>query len=66
MAEKSKRSIGAWFREMRSELKKVVWPSGKEVYKNTLVVLIVCAIFAIITYAMDALLNAGVLALLGL
>lgn len=66
MAEKSKRSIGAWFREMRSELKKVVWPSGKEVYKNTLVVLIVCAIFAIITYAMDALLNTGVLALLGL
>lgn len=66
MAEKSKRSIGKWFREMRSELKKVVWPSGKEVYKNTLVVLIVCAIFAVITYAMDALLNAGVFALLGL
>ena len=29
-----------WFREMRSELKKVVWPSGKETMKNTGTVLL--------------------------
>ena len=26
---------GKWFREMRSELKKVVWPDGKTTAKNT-------------------------------
>ena len=41
MAEekKVKKDYGKWFREMRSELKKVVWPSGKTTMKNTLTVL---------------------------
>ena len=29
-----------WFREMRAELKKVVWPTKKQVLQNTVVVLI--------------------------
>ena len=29
--------IGKWFRDMKSELKKVVWPTGKELTNNTLV-----------------------------
>ena len=66
MSEKKKRGISAWFREMRSELKKVVWPSGKQVYKNTCIVLIVCAIFAIITWLMDLLFNSGVAFLLNI
>ena len=64
MSEKKKRSVAAWFREMKSELKKVAWPSGKQVYKNTCIVLIVCAIFAIITWLMDLLFNSGVAFLL--
>ena len=42
MAEekKVKKDHGKWFREMRSELKKVVWPSGKTTMKNTGVVLL--------------------------
>ena len=41
MAEekKVKKDHGKWFREMRSELKKVVWPSNKTTMKNTLTVL---------------------------
>ncbi len=37
MAEekKVKKDRGRWFREMRSELKKVVWPAPKTVAKNT-------------------------------
>ncbi len=58
--EKKSRGIGTWFREMKSELKKVVWPSGKQVYKNTVVVLVVCAIFAAITFVMDLALKEGV------
>ena len=66
MSEKKRRGISAWFREMKSELKKVVWPSGKQVYKNTCIVLIVCAIFAIITWLMDLLFNSGVAFLLNI
>ena len=42
MAEeaKKKRDYGLWFREMKSELKKVVWPSKKTVLKNTGTVLL--------------------------
>ena len=31
MAEEAKKSRGAWFREMKSELKKVTWPNQKTV-----------------------------------
>ena len=32
-------AIRRYFRELRSELKKVVWPTPKQVLKNTLIVL---------------------------
>ena len=32
--------VAKWFREMRSELKKVVWPDGKTTAKNTGTVLL--------------------------
>ena len=34
--------LSRWFREMKSELKKVVWPSGKQLVNNTIVGIIVC------------------------
>lgn len=40
MAEEAKKSRGAWFREMKSELKKVTWPNKKTVLKNTGTVLL--------------------------
>ena len=48
MAEANKKQnvfarIGRWFREMRSELKKVVWPGKSQIVKNTLTV-IACTI----------------------
>ena len=58
--KKNRRSLGTWFREMKSELKKVTWPTPAQVYKNTIIVLVVCAIFAVITWVMDLGLNAGV------
>ena len=40
MAEEKKvtKDRGRWFREMKSELKKVVWPSRQKVAKNTVTV----------------------------
>ena len=40
MAEEKKRDRGLWFREMISEMKKVVWPDSKTVMKNTGTVLL--------------------------
>lgn len=60
MAERKKFSIKSWFREMRSELKKVVWPTWNQVYKNTWIVLMVCAIFAVMIFIMDSVLFLGV------
>lgn len=35
--------VGKWFRDMKSELKKVQWPSRKQTINNTLIV-IACVI----------------------
>ena len=41
MAETTKKKDrGQWFREMKSELKKVIWPDKKTVMKNTGTVLL--------------------------
>ena len=45
--------IARWFREMKSELKKVVWPSGKQLWNNTLVVLGAVLIVGIIVCVFD-------------
>ena len=56
--EKKKRARGSnrfarWFREMRSELKKVVWPTPKQTANNTLVSLTVMIAAAILIWAID-------------
>ena len=38
--EKKKKDRSKWFREMRSELKKVVWPTASTTAKNTGTVLL--------------------------
>lgn len=45
--------IADWFRGMRSELKKVVWPTAKQTTNNTLVVLAVCAASAVVLGGID-------------
>lgn len=52
--------IAKWFREMKSELKKVVWPSGKQLVNNTLVVLAAVLLVGIIVWALDALAGLGI------
>jgi len=56
--------IGKWFREMRSELKKVVWPTSSQLVNNTVVALVVMAASAIVIWAFDKLANAGIQALI--
>ena len=68
MAEekKVKKDYGKWFREMRSELKKVVWPSGNTVMKNVLTVLAVTLVIGACIWVFDAVAALVIKFLLGL
>jgi len=50
---KGSNRVFRWFREMRSELKKVVWPTPKQIVNNTFVALTVMASAAIVIWALD-------------
>lgn len=47
--------IGKWFREMRSELKKVIWPTGKSLTNNTLISVGVMLASAVVLWGFDEL-----------
>ena len=53
-------SIRRWGREMRSELKKVVWPSSKQIVNNTTVALVVTLASAVVIFGFDSLASAAV------
>lgn len=47
------KSIGSFFKGVRNEGKKVVWPKPLEVVKNTIVVLVVILILGLIIFGID-------------
>ena len=54
MAEEAKKKDRClWFREMKSELKKVVWPNKKTVMKNTGTVLLCSVVIGAFIWAFD-------------
>ena len=54
------RAISKWFREMKSELKKVVWPSGKQLLNNTIIVLVAVLIVGVIVCLFDFVAGLGI------
>ena len=58
--------VGKWFREMRSELKKVVWPTRKQLVNNTVVSVVVMLISALGVWGFDQIARLLVNGLLGL
>ena len=63
------RTFGAicrYFRELRSELKKVVWPTPKQVLKNTLIVLACVIVVGVFIWVFDLVSRVGMDALIGL
>ncbi len=46
--------IGKWFRELKSELKKVVWPTPKQLATNTGVALFVMALAAVVLWGLTS------------
>lgn len=58
--------VKKWFRDMKSELKKVVWPTGKQTAKNTFVALVIMVAAAVVLWAFDSVAQAAVKALITL
>ena len=46
--------------EVRNEMKRVTWPSKKEVYATTFVVILTSAFFGVYLWGLDLAINAGV------
>ena len=56
--------ICKYFRELRSELKKVVWPTPQQVLKNTLIVLVCVLVVGVFIWLFDFVARVGVDALI--
>ena len=46
--------IAGWFKDLKKEFKKVVWPDRKKVFNNTLVVVVVVVIGSVLVGLMDS------------
>lgn len=58
--------MSRWFREMKSELKKVVWPTRSQTVNNTLIVIACVLVVGVFIWAFDWLAAAVVKALINL
>lgn len=46
-------AVSKWFRDFKSESKKIVWPTGKQVVNNTVVVILAAVIVCVFVYVLD-------------
>ena len=58
-------AIARYFRELRSELKKVVWPTPKQVLKSTLIVIACVIAVGLFIWAFDWVAGFGIEKLVG-
>ena len=59
-------SVCKYFRELRSELKKVTWSTPKQVLKNTLIVVACVLVVGVFIWLFDLVARVGIDALIGL
>ncbi|MBR0112978.1 MAG: preprotein translocase subunit SecE [Clostridia bacterium] len=57
---KAGKAIKKWFKDLKGEIKKIVWPDAKTVVKSTLVVLAAVAICAAAIFAVDYVLSKAI------
>ena len=61
---KKQNRIVKFFKEVKSEMKKVVWPSRKQVVNNTLIVIAVVVIVGVVIAIFDTIFQWGLFELL--
>ena len=57
--------VGKWFRDMKSELKKVQWPTKKQTVNNTLIVIACVIVVGIFIGLFDLVAQEGIKFLIG-
>ena len=60
------RRIGKWLKEMRSELKKVQWPTAKQTANNTGIVILCVLVVGVFIWIFDAVAGGVIGALISL
>lgn len=53
------KGIKRFFKDFKGEIKKIQWPGGKEILKNSLVVLLTVAVIGVCIFAIDWILSEG-------
>lgn len=53
-SKKKRGSLKDYFKGVKLEMKKVVWPTKQELGSYTVVVLVTCAVFAVAFWAIDS------------
>lgn len=48
-----------FFKDFKAELKKVIWPTPKQLTNNTMAVVVIVVIVGVIVFALDAIFEAG-------
>nr|WP_315025112.1 preprotein translocase subunit SecE [uncultured Aminipila sp.] len=64
--KKQRASMGEYFRGIKTEMKKVIWPTKKELGSYTAVVLFTCAFFAVGFWLIDIGVLSALKAILGI
>ncbi len=70
MAENAKKKsvfsrIFGWFREVRIEMtKRIIWPSFKQVFNNSVIVIVCVVVVGLLIWLFDWLFTTGILALI--
>lgn len=58
--------LGRFFRELKSELKKVAWPTGRDTMKKTGIVIVCVIVVSVIVWIFDGIASSVIDALLSL
>ena len=58
--------VAKWFRDMKSELKKVVWPTPKQTLKGSVVAIVMMVVCAVVLWGFDSAAQAVVKALINI
>lgn len=51
--------FGRYIKELKGEFRKIVWPSGKELTRETVTVIVVSLLVGVIIFAIDYVFNFG-------
>lgn len=59
-AEAKKPVVKSWFKGLKAEFKKIIWPDKKSLGKQTVAVIVITAVLSVIIALLDAVVKFGI------